>query len=101
MLNCASFIEAFFTKSPNESNDTFEIFSNIPIEIIANYADCQAQLKNFSSASFAYDYILSQNCDDYIDVIRKASDFFDSIGEYNKALEILEQKMMSNILVIF
>lgn len=69
------------------------VFTNLPLEIVALYGSSQKALKNFSQAAKAYEYIISHNHQQFLEILyiwEQAANFYEELGENNKALEIFE-----------
>jgi len=65
----------------------------LPLEIVALYASCQKNIKNFTEATKAYDYIISQNHRNFLDILyiwEQAANYYEEQNDNNKALEIFE-----------
>ena len=72
-------------------------FNNLPLEIVALYASCQKNMKKMGEAAKAYDYIISsQNHQSFLDILEQAANFYEDLGENNKALEIFEKILNEN-----
>lgn len=69
------------------------VFTNLPLEIVALYGSSQKALKNFDQAAKAYEYIISHNHQQFLEILyiwEQAANFYEELGENNKALEIFE-----------